>query len=290
MKKSVLETLAYFDIFDYPLTSIDLSKFLWRDRWSEDCLENKFEKYFFLNGKEKNIHSRLKNEKISKHLWKKVLRYVGFLQMFPFIKMVSVCNNLAYNNTDDKSDIDLFIVIEKNRLWSTRLFITFLFQILGVRRHGKKIAGKFCLSFFVTEDALKISDLALHDEDVYLTYWMATIVPVLDYFGTYQRFLDVNRDYLGKNLPNFVGNYQKEKIITDSKFFIIIQNILKFLLNNKIGDFLEKILKKILKKRALKKFQKLDSRSGVIISDTVLKFHDVDRRGEYYDRWKEKSI
>jgi predicted nucleotidyltransferase len=41
------------------------------------------------------------------------------------------------NSSTKESDIDLLIVTDNNRLWFVRILVTFIFQILGVRKTDK---------------------------------------------------------------------------------------------------------------------------------------------------------
>jgi len=121
-------------------------------------------------------------EELEKKMWKKARRYVRFLQIVPFVRMVSVCNNLAFSKVREGSDIDIFIIAKNGRLFLVRSFVTFLLQILGVRRHGKKISKRFCLSFFIDESVMDLSKIAL-ENDIYLAFW----IKILDkkYGSTY---------------------------------------------------------------------------------------------------------
>jgi len=49
---------------------------------------------------------------IAEKLWNRVKFYSNSMQKMPFIRMIAVCNNLAYDNANEKSDIDLFIVVK----------------------------------------------------------------------------------------------------------------------------------------------------------------------------------
>ena len=73
-----------------------------------------------------------------------------WVSWIPGLRMVAICNSLSMYASDADSDIDLFVVTEKNRLWFVRILMTIVFQILGVRRHGNHVAKRFCLSFFST--------------------------------------------------------------------------------------------------------------------------------------------
>ena len=62
--------------------------------------------------------------------------FLPFIQTVPFIKMVAVCNTLGYDNAAKDSDIDLFIIAKRGRLFIVRFYSSTVFAP-GVRRHGK---------------------------------------------------------------------------------------------------------------------------------------------------------
>jgi len=94
-------------------------------------------------------------------------------------------------SSHEKSDIDLFVITAKNRLWLVRICMTSYFFITGLRKTSAKHAGAFCLSFFIDTDALDFSEIAIED-DIYLFYWILTLKPILDYNNTHQKFVDSN--------------------------------------------------------------------------------------------------
>jgi hypothetical protein len=93
--------------------------------------------------------------------------------------------------THDDSDIDLLIVTQPSMIWFVRFFATIILWISGVWRHGEDVAGNFCLSFFVTTDALDFSQISIED-DIYLYYWIYYLKPIFDRDASYERFLMVN--------------------------------------------------------------------------------------------------
>ncbi len=105
--------------------------------------------------------------------------------------MVAVVNSLSMYATHRDSDIDLFIVTSRGTLWWVRVMVTLTFSLHGVWRHGEDIADHFCLSFFVTEDALDMKEIALED-DIYLYFWMYYMRPILVVGDTWERFQKVN--------------------------------------------------------------------------------------------------
>ncbi len=219
-----------------------------------------------------------------KKLWKRVDMYCDVLHMIPFLRMVGVCNNLAFSCVDEDSDIDLFIVASRGRLFFVRTFATILFHLLGVRRHGKKVAGRFCLSFFVDDSALGLSPLSI-DDDLYLAFWISSMVVLID-DGVSEEFFDSNRwahRYFDTGLRFGTTHPVKSNLFLD-----LIRGVLSSIFSGGFGNSLEGLLSRWQIKRANKKQSRLSDASGIVVNEHVLKFHNVDRRKHYRDLWRKK--
>ncbi len=183
--------------------------------------------------------------------------------------MVMIGNTLSMNAGKESSDIDLYIVTQKNRLWLVRIAITFLFQILGVRKTAKKHAGRFCLSFFSTEEGMDFSNFALDDNDIYLYFRLVYAKPVINFNQTYEQFLQKNTSWCDISEYKNIINYNKSFIKFSGN---------KKRSTGKILDFVDACLKKIFLPKTLKSYEKLGKPFGIVISEKYLKFHDNDIR------------
>lgn len=292
-RKSIYATLAFFDIFDYPLTLNELTDVLLGELPSEshdveatltsDPLIEMKGPYFYLRGREKIINTRHEHEQTAAKYWKRVKKIVPLLQMVPFVQMVAVCNTLAFNNPNKESDIDLFIVVKHGRLMLARMLSTILFSILGVRRHGSKITERFCLSFYVTDQNLNLEKIQSPD-DIYLAYWVAVLQPILGE-KMYQNFLAQNswvKKFFRHDLKPNLKKLQK------NSWLISLGKAGEFILKGKIGDFFEKKLWNWQRKRHQQNEQNLGLGSSVIINENMLKFHNIDRRQEFSEKFRKK--
>ncbi|MCD5374845.1 nucleotidyltransferase domain-containing protein [Candidatus Gracilibacteria bacterium] len=202
-------------------------------------------------------------------LWNKVKKYNKIFSYIPGVLCVCVGNSLAMNAAHKDSDIDLFIITKSKRIWTTRILITALLGLLGERKTSKKHTGKFCLSFFITQNQLSLENIAIKN-DIYLHYWIKALVPVINKNNTFEQFIIENSSFFSLDKPiNAKTPVQKNTYLYE------------FL--TKLGDVCEKILKNIFLPRTKKSFQKLGKPYGVVISDDMLKFHDKDRRKEIRD-------
>jgi hypothetical protein len=61
----------------------------------------------------------------------------------------------------------------------------------GVWRRDTDIAGNLCLSFFITTEAMDLSHIAI-ENDIYLSYWIYYMRPIIYRDETYEKFLSAN--------------------------------------------------------------------------------------------------
>lgn len=299
---SILKTIAYFDIFNYPLTLMEIYKWLYcpdrHYRLSEiqailtaDKLQAKIQNkfgFYFLNNREEIISIRLSRYSLAELKFHVALKATKFFCWLGFVKMIAVCNNAGYNNALVQSDIDFFIIIKNKRLWWSRLLITLLASIFKFRRHAKKVKDRVCLSFYLADDALDLTPITLGVNDIYLTYWLATLAPVYDK-EMYQSFLSAN-NWLNKYLPNYYPvNLADRRKVYDSSFGQFFQTWDEKILSHRFGNYLEK-LSKLFQQKKMHQHQIGNYPTGteVVINDSMLKFHENDMRQKYFDAWQQK--
>lgn len=284
LKDAIVATVIYFDLFDFPLTIQEISEYLYGWSAPQDVIAETMPQihevfyadgFYFLKGRDELVALRRERHLYAARLWKKVKRFGWLFALCPFVRMVGIVNSLAYGNVKPESDIDMFVVAKKNRQGSCRFFMKVLMQIFGMRVHHEKIAGRFCLSFFVTEDAMNLETLA-HEFDPHLAYFVLALKPV---FGeeTYYKFLKENdawtAKYLRKPLKPCLNMLKKHPI---ASFFRFIFEILFWI----SGDFLERILYKYQNKRDMERKKQFPKSEGIVLNKKVFKFHEKDPRRE----------
>ena len=303
---AILRTLAYFDVFDYPLT-IDQ---LWRWLYPADGqtisaslsdVEQELEKpelkskvgrggtYVFLAGRDHIVAVRESRFKYGERKWKRVLSAIGFLEVVPFIRMVAVVNTLAIDNAKEESDMDLLIVTAPQHLWLARLAITGIVSMLGYRRHGDKIKNRICLSFYSTTDVIDFSPLQLQPKDPHFAFWTSQAVPLINNNGTYEKFQSANawvKDYL----PNAWDWNWQSRVVKPNSGLQSIRLFFETAFTQPIGSVLETMARD----QQMKKMEKNTTSkaslgtSEVVISDHMLKFHEDDRRARYNQAFVER--
>lgn len=307
IEKAIIRTLVYFDMFDYPLTASEIRRWLYSNSdiletasqsnfisilresaYLRERIEN-IQGYYFLRGRSEIISIRQSRYRVAEKKFQKAIKLAKVLRYIPFIRMVAGCNKLGYNNNTAESDIDLFFIVQKNRLWITRFFITGVAQILGLRRYGTKITNRVCLSFYVTTDRLSIGDLSKKPTDPYLVYWIAHLYPLTGY-EWYQKFIEANgwiRDFL-PNIEFVIPS--PRRAVTESGLSKIVKKTFEVILFGPAGSALNALvknyqMKKINKHHASKLW---DDTTDVLVGDEILKFHEKDRRDQFRKQFEEK--
>ncbi len=286
MKKSLTEnvwkTVCWFDVFKQPANLTEIHSFLLFEKAQKKEVAETLEKdtrigksfgFYFPRGRNALILKRCARIHRAEKLWKRILKHLFIFRFTPFLKFTAVGNTLAMGFPEKNSDIDLLVVAKKNRLFTARFFLTFFTEIFRMRRSRKKVRGRFCLSFFLTENSLNLEKIKISEDDLYLAFWIATLTPI---FGDASEFFAAN-NWVKKYFPNL-------KLKTMQKKFRK-KNFLEKVLNKKLGNFLEKILRNWQLNRAQKKQQNL-VKNAVVISETMLKFHETDKRKDFNKRWK----
>lgn len=296
--QEIVKVVVFFDMFDFPLTLLEI----WQGlaikcgfeevrealRAGAEGIEEK-KGFYFLGGRAGLFEKRLRQYDLEQEKFKIARRSARFLKAISGVKMIAVCNNFSYKK---ESDIDLFIITESRRLWLTRFLVTVFVQLLGLRRHGLKIANRLCLSFYASEEALDLNGLRLGEDDVYFNYWLLDLMPIYDSGNTLERFRQKNQ-WLKKSLPNAAMPLPVPRyLVEDGRILRPFKRIDRFLWQSFLGGALEALVRKIQKSKMKrnKKSHMNDKGTGVVISGSVLKFHEHDRREEYRERWKRHCL
>ncbi len=226
---------------------------------------------------------RIKNHpnENEKALFLRAQHYLKYISWIPGLKMVAVCDSLSMYATKTPeeakklkwtqgSDIDLFIITAPNRLWYVRVVVTIIFQLLWVRRHWDKVKDRFCLSFFITENAMDFSKISI-EKDIYLFYWIYFLKPIINKDQTYEKFIKANVTMWINNLS----------LHWDNKAYLIkTWSYIHLLDKCRLLNFKNWVLKKIFLSKTLKHKKRLWDPVGIIVNNDMLKFHDNDRRME----------
>lgn len=280
LEEAVIRVIAFFDLFDYPLTAYEIRNQLDDKPKLEDVLDFLDEEilksaakiaskdgFYFFSGRDEITGVRQRRHNYGARKIKIASRFARVFSLLPAVKMIALANSLGQNNLRDGSDIDFFIISAPRRVWLARLYCTGLAKLLNRRPHAENKKDKVCLSFYAAADHLCLDDLRLKGDDPYFDYWRRSLVLLYNKNKTYECFLEANGLLAGIS-P--VG----AEIAAKPSFFL---------------DKIEALAKKVqlaIMPAELK--SAMNASDGVVINDSILKLYRRDRRREYAEKYGNK--
>lgn len=251
-EKSILQTLAYFDMFRYPLTAAEIHLFLDRplpftdiqnllnELAAKGCIY-RTDEFYSLQDDRSIAERRRQGNRQAERLLSLAYRIGSLLGKFPYVRGVGISGSLSKNYADEQADIDFFIITKANRLWIARTLLHLLKKLsfLAGRQHW------FCMNYFIDETVL-----LMPEKNIFIATELVTLKPVTG--AALPVFFTANRWASGyfPNHPFYPsGDQQVAKrhwmqVLTESFF------------NNRLGEWFDTYLMRVTRDRWLHKERK----------------------------------
>jgi hypothetical protein len=253
LDEQILRTFLYYDIFNYPLKSDEVFKFLGVRALDKSIIISRlhhlkdqkiifqFGEFFSLKDDERDVERRTKgNIEADKYL---ILAYkkARFIAKFPFVRGVLASGSLSKGYMDESSDLDFFIITKPNRLWIARTLLVLYKRIFLSNSHKY-----FCVNYFVDEEHLEIEE-----KNLFTATELATVIPL--YGASHYENLHQSNPWLLRYFPNYsirsVANVPEAKLSWT-------KNILENFINLCFGNTLEKYFQQKTCARWKKQYEK----------------------------------
>lgn len=281
---TILRTVSYFAYFSYPLTAFEIWKWQLEPvrAYALEDIMNALGHSSFLGrflAREDGFFS-LAPASISELVIERHARYqnaiekyrklkcvLAYLRRIPSIEAVAICNSLAMHHTQERSDIDLFVVTQPGTVWKTRLHAVLPLALLR-QRPGEARRNPVDVSFFVSQDNANMRELRIGSKDPYLAYWLANLGPVFERrHGIIAQLVQAN-DWIRESLPCAeLPQRSRARYVSGGIGFSapIPERVAQWIQRRKFPADIKALANK-------------DSR--VIVNAGMLKFHKNDRRAE----------
>jgi predicted nucleotidyltransferase len=275
-EQSILKTIEYSKIFDYPLTVIELHSFL-PEKISINDLQLKLnqmhkDKLIYLNknyvlDSVNSIHLidiRHNRQIVSKYHWRVIKEITGELSQIPFIYSITITGSLAVNNSEKNSDIDFFVLTKRNRVWLVRLLLFFLELNLEKRKY---LGIDFCFNYIIDDSGAELQPGYIIGRE------LVQMKPLFK--SRFNNFIFKKNQWIQNYFPNMILS-QRTQLIEDtlatkkrSYFSKIIESM-----DHNIGKLIFNILNEFEMKRAYSKiFRNYKLTSETYFSKNIYKGH-----------------
>ena len=267
IEAAILCTLAYADLFDYPLTAPEVHRYLVGMQADVPTVEGLLKNgrtrthvarngaYFTLSGRERIVDNRCQRARIAAEGWPQAIRYGRAIASLPFVRMVAVTGALAVDNAKEGDDIDYLIVTTPGRLWLCRAIII---QLVVKPAGGRGIT--ICPNYLLSERAL-----AQFEHNLFTAHEIVQMVPISGR-ETYERLCELNR-WASRFLPNAYG--QPRSLRLEPAALPSTYARAEPILRSPLGACLERWEMK----RKIGKFGQQDQQSEVRLSPDCCKAH-----------------
>ncbi|WP_232731470.1 nucleotidyltransferase domain-containing protein [Tenacibaculum sp. SZ-18] len=267
---NLIKVISYFSIFKYPLTADEIFYFSnkkEKDKVLEELnvLKEKgviqeSEGFYSETNNDELIARRKKGNEEANLIMPKAWEISKLISKFPYISSVCISGSLSKGYFEDKSDIDFFIITNKNRLWIARTLLILYKKIFLL--NSKKY---FCVNYFMSSGHLEIEE-----QNRFTATEIVTLIPTYgkDMFHDFVR----NNQWVYDYYPNFKIDSENTKNISKNFF----SNSIEKVLNKKLGNKLERFFMKITIKKWNNKFNHLSKEDFEIAfksSENVSKHH-----------------
>jgi len=263
-------------MFDYPLTSGEIYLFLknkYRQTDFDEALQclilnslvYRFDKFYTLKNDHLLITRRHNGNKKAAELIKIAGKVSDILIRFPYVRGIAISGSLSKNFADEDSDIDLFIITAKNRLWIARTLMHAFKKLTFL----VKKEGYFCMNYYIDEAQLEIVEKTL-----YTAIEIVTLMP-LQGDDLFERFYAANA-WTREHLPNKVMRLSSAKPVKSSW----LKSLFEAFFNNRLGNAIDNVLMKITAGQWIKKTlsMKRNAKGNIMAMDVNKHYSKPDPR------------
>lgn len=179
-KLSILKVLAYFDLFNYPLSREEIAQYL--DQIMDDATFTKaleelvnqrqvfrLSGFFSLQQDPNLIPWRSDGNQRAEKLLRRAHRVGRLLYQFPYVRGIGISGSLSKNFASKTADIDFFIITSSNRIWIARTLLHVLKKLAMLVRMDQSL----CMNYFVDEEALQVEE-----KNIFTATEVYTLMPV----------------------------------------------------------------------------------------------------------------
>lgn len=281
-KKLILATLAYYDLFDFPLTIEEMKRYLvasdstvtdediektLKELETDDKIISESD-FYTLPKREHIVPLRLKKTRLAQIKLRRARRIVRLLAVLPFIKAVFACGSLALRNTTPQSDLDVFIITSSGRIWTARFFEIIATSLLGVRRksHQTVAPDKLCPNHYITDRYFEITNHNMYSARIYLH--------LLPLYLENEKILE---DFKNANswMSSFTRSWPSEKnyLLKTGWLSKLTKWSAEKVLRTKFGDIVEKTVRKYQVSRIERNPKTREPNGRIKYGDRSMEFH-----------------
>ena len=241
LQQNILQVLAYFDVFHYPLLAEEIASYLQQPVTTaviNNELENlqqqnriyRLDNFYSLRDDVFLAIRRKNGNLLAAQEMKKAARSASVLYQFPFVKGLAISGSLSKNYADENTDIDFFIITAPNRVWIARTLMHIFYKWAVLTKKQRL----YCMNYYISEEALLIPE-----QNIFTAMEIITLIPV--------KGEAVVADFVRTNkwVKTYFPNETVKPIISLENKKGFIRRVTEFFLQGKTGNKIDNWLYKL---------------------------------------------
>jgi len=201
--RGVVQTLVYFDMFDYPLTARELFLYHPDPNISRSVLEGRLaapatlsvlghEKgYYFLRGRAHLAGQRALAEQKAQPLLHMARIAMHRIKKLPFVRGIYLSGDLSKGVAGESSDLDFFIITAAHRVWLCKLMLALFRRMPRCNPHRL-----LCFNYLLDESAMELAE-----KNEYTAFETAALYPLWN-IELLKRFFHDN-EWVRRYIPRY---------------------------------------------------------------------------------------
>jgi len=275
-RAAVLKTLAYADLFDYPLRSEEICEGLLAcaasldevkaalAEWERRGVIEQRQRLFFIRGRGQLVALRELRRQQTRRLLQQHDRLLRLIANFPFVRSVSLSGAGAFENCKAADDIDVFILAAPQRLWLVNTALVILLNLLKKRR-------TICLNCLIDLDHLRVDE-----RDFFVAHQIAFLRPLSGI--EYVRQFQAANNWIYSHLPQRRSGTDGPSVITNLQAGNFrFKRLLEKIFSGRIFDYLERQIFAAYRRRLQRKTAHL-SPGWVVVEPGQIKLFTNNHR------------
>lgn len=251
-EQNILKTLAYFNIFQYPLSKEELLLFH-AQRSTQAVIDaalnilcNKglvfrLDEFYSMQSNNTLAERRRNGNTFAVTQMRTAHKAARILSRFPYVRGLAISGSLSKNFADESTDIDFFIITATDRLWIARTVMHLFYKLIYFT--GRQCW--FCMNYYVD-----LARLEIVEKNIYTAIEIATLLPMQGKEAL-DDFMFAN-EWIKKYYPLCETNTINAGTIKKG----FLSRMFETLFNGKLGSIIDDLLMRITEKRWKKKVQR----------------------------------
>ncbi|MEM9022426.1 MAG: nucleotidyltransferase domain-containing protein [Bacteroidota bacterium] len=233
---SLLRTLIYYDVFQYPLTAEEVHRHM--DRQSVSLAEARaslsqlvqegrvyqHDTFYAMRSDVALVERRVRGNDLARKRMKMAHRMSRFISRFPYVRAVCLSGSISKDYMEPDGDIDFFIITEPGRLWIARTLLVLFKKVFLLNSYKY-----FCVNYFIDTDHLEIEE-----QNVYTATEVVTLIPTIG-ASAYAAFRKAN-GWTDAYCPNFPVPAMDAALDKSDGWG---KKLLEAVMNNGLGEWLD---------------------------------------------------